>query len=340
MLHTHSHFFPVTPPPFLSLAIRQCSALLQLQLGGLPLPLASPQSPTQAAPPQVHRYTSIRALPGGIQLGLSQSDLSPEAQWGVFALKTINKGSCIMEYGGTLRSKVWLDTPGQNLTYVWSDLDNHKALARSGQEPVIIDANPAYTDGWGGRINDGFVQGANVEIRRDKLSPRAFVWALETITPGSELTVHYGPDYWQEHFFSCPDSVQQAAAQHYNLVVVAGKCFQTTELRKLRAQGLAHQSRGIWFLGPRVPTTAGAHPLGTTSPPPDPDQHALLSPSRCPSLPLLHRILASSPLARPPPRPSVHHPIFPTSLRSRGIRQLGVRRHLRHHERTPSPSSG
>ena len=66
MLHTHSHFYPVTPPPFLSLAIRQCSALLQQQLGGTPLPVDFPRSTAQAAPPQVHRYTSIRALPGGI----------------------------------------------------------------------------------------------------------------------------------------------------------------------------------------------------------------------------------------------------------------------------------
>ena len=250
MLHSQSHFFPVTPPPFFSLALRQCSALLQPQLGGLPLPL-TPTPPTPAGPPHVRRYTSTRALPGGIQLGLGKSDLSSEAQWGVFALKTIQQGACIMEYGGLLRSKTWLDSPGQCLTYVWSDLDNHQSLARTGQEPIILDANPAYTDGWGGRINDGFVLGANVEIRRDKNSPKAYVWALETITPGSELTVHYGPDYWQEHFFSCPDSVQQAAAQCYNLVVVNGKCFQTKELRKLRAQGQAHQLRGMWFLGPR-----------------------------------------------------------------------------------------
>ena len=150
-----------------------------------------------------------------------------------------------MEYGGPLQSRAWLDTPGQNLTYVWSDLDNHEALTRSGQEAIIIDANPGYTDSWGGRINDGFVQGANVEIRRDRHSSKAYVWALETIIPGSELTVHYGPDYWQEHFFRCPDTVQQAAAQCYSLVVVDGTCYQTSELRKLRAQGQAHQCRGL-----------------------------------------------------------------------------------------------
>ena len=108
------------------------------------------------------------------------------------------------------------------------------------------------------------MQGANVEIRRDELSNKAYVWALETISPGSELTVHYGPEYWQEHFFSCPDSVQQAAAQCYNLVVVNGRCYQTTELRKLRAQGQAHQFRGLWFLGPRARPSAEGLPPGTT----------------------------------------------------------------------------
>ena len=264
MLHAHSHFHPVTPPPFLSLAIRQCCALLQQQLGGMPLPLALSRPPprathSQAPPPQVHRYTSTRAFPGGIHLGLSQSDLSPEAQWGVFTLKTIKKGTCIIEYGGPLRSQAWLDTPGQNLTYVWSDLDNQEALSRLGQEAIIIDANPGYTDSWGGRINDGFVLGANVEIRRDRHSTKAYVWALETISPGSELMVHYGPDYWQEHFFSCPESVQQDAAQCYSLVVIEGTCYQTSELRKLRAKGQAHQCRGSWFLGPRVRPAEGAH---------------------------------------------------------------------------------
>ena len=309
MLHTHSHFYPVTPPPFLSLAIRQCSALLQQQLGGTPLPLDFPRPTTQAVPPQVHRYTSIRALPGGIQLGLSQSDLSPEAQWGVFTLKTIKKGSCIMEYGGPLRSQTWLDTPGQNLTYVWSDINNQESLARYAQAPIIIDANPAHTDGWGGRINDGFVQGANVEIRRDKHSTKAHVWALETITPGSELTVHYGPDYWQEHFFSCPDSVQQAAAQCYSLVVVNGKCYQTTELRKLRAQGQAHQSRGVWSLGPRARPTVGPPPSGTTPLPPRPRPPCAPLPFPVPlpaSPPLIPGALVSSPaavLSATPPSP-------------------------------------
>ena len=265
MLHANAHFHPVTPPPFFSLALRQCGALLQQQLGGS-LPFSPPPAIlAPPAPPSVQRYTATRSLPGGIHLGLGQSTLSPEAQWGVIALKSIPRGACIMEYGGPHRTQAWLDTPGQNLTYVWSDLDAHEALSRTGQHPVIIDANPAYTDSWGGRINDGFVQGANVEIRRDRHSNKVHIWALEPITPGTELTVHYGPDYWQEHFFSCPTSVQQGAAQCYSLVVVAGRCYQTKELRKLRTQGQAYQSRGIWFLGAR-----GTVPIKAESPAPSP----------------------------------------------------------------------
>ena len=113
--------------------------------------------------------------------------------------------------------------------------------ASSGRQPVIIDANPASTDSWGGRINDGFTEGPNVEIRRDVHTNKAYVWAIETITPGSELTVQYGPDYWQEHFFSCPDTVQQAARQCYGLIPIAGQCYQAKELHRLRSIGLAHQ---------------------------------------------------------------------------------------------------
>ena len=153
LLHSSAHYYPVTPPAFLTLALRQCSDLLQRQLGGsssldlLRLPV-DPRPP----PPPIRRYTSIRAHPGGLQLGLGPSSLSAEAQWGVFTLKTIPSGTRILEYGGQLRSHQWLDTPGQNLIYVWSDLDNHASLKKSGQLPVIIDAHPAYTDSWGGGV--------------------------------------------------------------------------------------------------------------------------------------------------------------------------------------------
>ena len=255
LLHQHDHYYPITPPPFLSLAIRQCVARLQGLLGGdPPMDIAPPPVPP-SAPPRPRRYSTIRSWPGGITLGLGQSDLSSEAQWGVFALKTIDAGQRIIEYGGPLRSQAWLDTPGQTLTYVWSDIDERVSLAKYGLLPVIIDANPAYTDSWGGRINDGLGHGANVEIRRDKDSNKVFLWALEQIAPGVELTVHYGPDYWQEHFFSCPPSVQQAAAQCYALSALEGKCYQHKELRRLRTLGQAHQTRGRWVLGPRPDMT-------------------------------------------------------------------------------------
>ena len=83
-------------------------------------------------------------------MGLGLSALSSEAQWGVFALKTIDAEQRIIDYGGPLRSQAWLDTPGQNLTYVWSDIDSRAALDKHGLFPIIIDANPAYTDSWGG----------------------------------------------------------------------------------------------------------------------------------------------------------------------------------------------
>ena len=106
-----------------------------------PLPATCTPSPPLPGPP-VYNYprptwghstgpTPIRPLPGRTM--------------GVFALKTITKGTRITEYQRPHRSQAWLGTPGQNLTYIWLDLDNHEALTRSGQEPVIIDANPAYT---------------------------------------------------------------------------------------------------------------------------------------------------------------------------------------------------
>ena len=72
------------PPPFLTLAIRQCGALLQQQLGHTALPVPDTPCPTiPLGPPRARRYTSTRALPGGVQLGLSRSALSPEALGGL-----------------------------------------------------------------------------------------------------------------------------------------------------------------------------------------------------------------------------------------------------------------
>ena len=333
LLFSQSHYHPVSPPPFLGLAIRQCGTLLQRQLTGETLalpqyPLAPPTPP--AEPPRARRYTTTRSLPGGITLGLSRSALSPEAQWGVFALKTIPKGARILEYGGITRTQDWLDTPGQNLTYVWSDIDERAKLARSGLHPVIIDAHPAVTDSWGGRINDGFTHGANVEIRRDAHSDRAYVWALKAIPPGAELTVHYGPDYWQEHYFSCPEQVQQEAAQCYALTALEGKCYQDKELRQLRSTGLAHQVRGRWRLGPRPQSSAAGGPRSQS-----------LSRRRgCVPVPLLEPLLGPPP--RTSPFPQYHRRYYrQIPMVSPPPPQLVGRSPLHHHARLricpPSP---
>ena len=47
----------------------------------------------------------------------------------------------------------------------------------------------------GEAANNGFTYGANVEIRRESHTDKAYIWAIETIAPGTKLTVHYGPDY-------------------------------------------------------------------------------------------------------------------------------------------------
>ena len=70
LLHSHAHYHPVSPPAFLSTAIRQCSALLQLQLGGansLPAltrpPVATPPHPTD---PTIHGNPGVS---GGYSAG-------------------------------------------------------------------------------------------------------------------------------------------------------------------------------------------------------------------------------------------------------------------------------
>jgi hypothetical protein len=109
-----------------------------------------------------------------------------------------------MEYGGTHRTKAWIDSAGNDLRYVWSDENNYDDLRTENREVLYVDANPSVTDGWGGRINDGFHHGDNVRAERHPTRDTVLIKLITPVEPGQELYMHYGADYWQTHFYDLP----------------------------------------------------------------------------------------------------------------------------------------
>ena len=103
--------------------------------------------PIAVPPPRTYADTTPRT--GGVQLGLGLSDI-PHAGWGVFALRPIKTGTVVLDYSGPMRSKAWVECPTNDVRYVWADENNADILARTGQTPLYVDANPTVSSSWGG----------------------------------------------------------------------------------------------------------------------------------------------------------------------------------------------
>ena len=164
------------------------------------------------------------------------------------------------------RDRGWAEQPGNDARYVWSDENLADELEASGRSVLYIDANPALSDSWGARVNDGFHRGANlVAIRlpdRDKVMLKVTV----PVSTGEELYLSYGADYWQGHFFGLPPEVQAEAAAHYDLLVLDGTCYTPTQRRAAVREGLIHRRGGLWHSGPPPPRPL--RPIRTPLPPP------------------------------------------------------------------------
>ena len=240
--------------------------------------------PLPAAPPRP--YDAILSKPGGVHLGLGCSDI-PHAGWGVFALRPIKTGTVVLDYSGPMRTKAWVECPTNDVRYVWADENNADVLARTGQSPIYVDANPAVSSSWGGRVNDGFHRGSHLRVDRVANSDRVVLTAIAPIHADEELYLEYGADYWQGHFPSLPPSVQAEAAAHYDLTIVAGRCY--TPLQRLAASdaGEIHRIGKRWHDGPapaprirRPPPAPSAPPRLAMRPAPHPPAapHADLAP--------------------------------------------------------------
>ena len=224
-----------------------------------------------------------------VKLGLALSDIE-HAGLGVFALSRPVVGTNIMEYGGVARSAGWVADTSNDVRYVWSDENMAEELAKTNRKPLYVDAHPAVSDSWGGRINDGFARGAHLRAVRSRASDKVMLKLITPVDVGEELYLHYGPDYWQTHYHSFPPSVQQEAAEFYQLSVIHDTCYTPDTLRQMAADGLAHRAGGSWHLGP-VPT-----PLRPPRPTPRP------------------RARLAFPLRLPLPLPQTHTPAAPVLL--------------------------
>ena len=233
-----------------------------------------------APPPRQYAHTLTRG--GGIRLGLGPSDI-PHAGWGVFALSTIKVGSIVLDYSGPPRSREWVENPLNDARYVWGDENEIDALAAQGRLPIYIDANPAVSTSWGGRVNDGFHRGAHLRAERVRGSDRVILRAIAPAAEDEELYLEYGGDYWQGHYHTLPPSVQDEARAHYDLTVIDGRCYTPAQRRQAANEGRIHYVNKHWHDGPPPQATRKRTPQAPPPPrlppaPPQPDPTRDLEP--------------------------------------------------------------
>ena len=229
--------------------------------------------PLTPPPPRAYAHTLHRG--GGLQLGLATSDI-PHAGWGVFALSPIAVGTTVLDYSGPGRSKEWVNDPQNDVRYVWADENDSESLATQGLAPIYIDANPAVSSSWGGRVNDGFHRGAHLRAERIPRTDRVRLVAIAPVAVGEELYLEYGPDYWQGHYDSLPPSVQAEARAHYDLTIIEGTCYTPDQRRCALREGLIHRVGKRWYRGqppPRRPRPPPAPPALPRLPPPTTPTH-------------------------------------------------------------------
>ena len=200
-------------------------------------------------PPPDREYLQVYPAGRGARVGLAQSDI-PLAGWGVFALRELRPGTLVMEYGGVRRERGWAEHPSNDARYVWSDENQMDELEAEGREVLYIDANPALSDSWGGRVNDGFHRGSNLTAIRLQDRDKVMLKVTVPVSAGEELYLSYGADYWQGHFFDLPPEVQTEAAAHYDLLVLDGTCYTPAQRGAAVTAGLIHKRGGHWHTGP------------------------------------------------------------------------------------------
>lgn len=114
----------------------------------------------------------------------------PSMGYGLFALKPIEAGTYIFDYGGEVLDEVALFAryPQGDGLYVAGITDD---LYIDGVDPEL--SNLAR---W---MNHAYAPKANVEKRKQRLGPRKamHLYASRKIKKGDELRFDYGAEYWQ-----------------------------------------------------------------------------------------------------------------------------------------------
>ncbi len=121
-------------------------------------------------------------IPGNWKLRVGRST----AGLGLFALETIPKGACIIEY------------VGRRVTAEEEENSKSKYLFEI-KKGYTIDGKPKWNRA--GYINHACKPNAESNIYKD----RVFISAIRTIKPGDEITYDYGEEYFNEHIkpFGC-----------------------------------------------------------------------------------------------------------------------------------------
>ena len=211
-----------------------------------------------------------------------------------------------------MRSKAWVEGPTSDVRYVWADENNADALARTGQTPIYVDANPAVSSSWGGRVNDGFHRGSHLRADRVANSDRVVLTAIAPIHADEELYLEYGADYWQGHYHTLPPPVQAEAAAHYDLTVVAGRCYTPAQRLAASSNGEIHRIGKRWYAGPAPTPSKRRTPRAPPAPP-------RLAPCAAPPPPPPAPTPPGHPVV-PPPDLTSHEVLVDASHRETGTR--------------------
>ena len=96
----------------------------------------------------------------------------------------------------------------------------------------------------------GFHRGSHLRVDRVANSDRVILTAIAPIHADEELYLEYGADYWHGLFPTLPPSVQAEAAAHYDLTVIAGRCYTPEQRLTASRDGEIHRIGTRWYDGP------------------------------------------------------------------------------------------
>lgn len=127
---------------------------------------------------------------------LSDTETGVEVRWinehmgyGLFATQNFQKGTCILEYKGTLIKYTDTLNPFKDTSYVW--------CSGSSEGATVVDAQYTYA-GFARFINDNFDPATKANTIIEMKEGKAAVITQSDILINDQITLNYSSSYWGE----------------------------------------------------------------------------------------------------------------------------------------------